>query len=49
MVDHADDGLYAEIFCAAVESAAFSESDCRKLIDIGLSYIPEECGIALAD
>lgn len=30
------------------DGAAFSESDCRKLIDIGLLYIPEDCAIALA-
>ncbi len=42
-VDHAGEGLYGEIFFAAVQSAAFVESDHRKLISIGLSYIPEEC------
>ena len=46
IVDHADEGLYGEIFCAAVESAAFVETDKYKLIDIGLSYIPEDCGVA---
>jgi len=46
IVDHSDEGLYAEIFCAAVQSAAFVESDKYELIDIGLSYIPESCGIA---
>lgn len=45
-VDHADDGVYAELFCAAVQSAAFVESDRDTLIDIGLSYIPEDCSIA---
>ena len=39
-VDHAGEGLYGEIFFAAVQSAAFVESDHRKLISIGLSYIP---------
>ena len=48
-LDHGDgEGMYAEIFCAAIESAAFLENDPAKLIDIGLSYIPEECGIAKA-
>lgn len=47
VIDHADDGLYGEIFCAAVESAAFAESNIRKLVDIGLSYIPSDSGIAL--
>ena len=41
IVDHAGEGMYGEIFFAAVESAAFVESDKRKLIGIGLSYIPE--------
>lgn len=45
-VDHSDEGLYGEIFCAAIQSAAFVESDKYKLIDIGLSYIPEDCGVA---
>lgn len=48
IVDHADEGLYAEIFCTALESAAFVENDVFKLIDIALSYIPEDCGIAKA-
>jgi ADP-ribosylglycohydrolase len=45
IVDHSHEGVYSEIFCAAVESAAFVESDKYKLIDIGLSYIPENCGV----
>lgn len=48
IVDHHEDGMYAEIFCAAIQSAAFVESDKHKLIDIGLSYIPEDCGVARA-
>jgi ADP-ribosylglycohydrolase len=42
-VDHADEGVYGEVFIAAIESAAFVESDKFKLIDIGLSYIPQDC------
>ncbi len=46
-VDHGNgEGVYAEIFCAALESAAFLVKDVTKLIDIGLSYIPSDCGIA---
>ncbi len=41
-VDHAYEGLYGEIFFAAVQSAAFAEQNYRELISIGLSYIPEE-------
>ncbi len=46
IVDHAEEGMYAEIFCAAVQSAAFVESDKYRLIDIGLSYIPEDSAVA---
>jgi len=46
IVDHADQGMQAEIFCAALQSAAFMESDPRRLIDIALSYIPEDGWIA---
>ena len=46
-VDHGlGEGTYAEIFTAALESMAFFESDIRKLINIGLSYIPADCRIA---
>lgn len=41
IVDHAGEGMYGEIFFAAMQSAAFVEHDTRKLIGIGLSYIPE--------
>jgi len=46
IVDHSHEGVYAEIFCAAMQSAAFAESNLKKLIEIGLSYIPEDCGVA---
>ena len=46
IIDHADEGLYGEIFMAAIESAAFVEKDIRKLIEIGLSYIPEDSAMA---
>ena len=50
-IDHADEGTYGEVFWAAMQSAAFVETDIKKLIDIGLSYIPCESalykGIAL--
>lgn len=47
-VDHTDEGVWATLFCAAMLSAAFVENDINKLIDIGLSYIPEDCGTAKA-
>lgn len=43
VLDHVGDSVYAERFFAALESAAFVESDLRKLIDIGLSEVPEIC------
>ncbi|PFN78144.1 hypothetical protein COJ85_31575 [Bacillus sp. AFS076308] len=46
VVDHSEEGLYGEIFWAAVQSAAFVEKDKYKLIEIGLSYIPEDSGVA---
>lgn len=46
-VDHGTgEGTYAELFTAAVESAAFVESDRDTLIRIGLSYIPKDCRVA---
>ena len=49
IVDHGNgEGTYAEFFTAAMESAAFVESDFKKLVTIGLSYIPEDCGVAKA-
>lgn len=44
--DHCGEGIYAEIFTAAMESAAFVESDIHKLIGIGLSLIPSDSRIA---
>lgn len=48
IVDHAEEGMQAEIFCAALQSAAFVESDPYKLIDIALSYVPAEGKFARA-
>ena len=41
-VDHYDDGILAAIFLSAIESAAFLEEDPRKLIELGLSYLPAD-------
>ncbi len=38
--DHYDDGIYAELFTAALESAAFVCNDLRELIRIAFSKIP---------
>lgn len=49
IIDHgAGEGMYAEVFCAVIESAAFVVKDIRQLINIALSYIPEICGVASA-
>ncbi len=46
-VDHGTgEGTYAELFTAAVESAAFVESDRDRLIQVGLSYIQPDCRVA---
>ena len=45
-VDCAGESIYASVFIAALESAAFSENDTRKLVNIGLSYIPLDCAVA---
>jgi hypothetical protein len=38
--------MYAELFTAAIESAAFVNSERDELIQIGLSKIPEDCRVA---
>ncbi len=43
IVDHAEEGLYATAFCAALESAAFAVSDVRELLDIAMTYLPDKC------
>lgn len=49
IIDHGNgEGVFAEVFCAALESAAFVERDLSRLIEIGLSYIPADCGVARA-
>lgn len=47
-VDHSGEGIYAAVFMAAVQAAAFFESDPYKLIETGLSYIPADCGVYAA-
>ena len=46
--DQADEGVYAELFCAALQSAAFVEDDRDTLIQLAKSYIPADCAVALA-
>ncbi len=40
--DHTAEGVDAEMFLAAVESAAFNECDLIKLINVGFSVIPDD-------
>lgn len=47
-VDHSEEGVNAAIFTATILSAAFFESDVYKLVNIGLSYLPEACEIRTA-
>ena len=44
-VDHSGEGVNAAIFIAAIESAAFVISDTDTLLDIGLSYLPDNSAI----
>lgn len=48
IVDHYGEGMYGEVFFAALQSAAFVNSDVRELIEIGLSYIPEDSAMSRA-
>jgi ADP-ribosylglycohydrolase len=42
-LSHTKNGIYGEMFFAALLAAAFVESDLHKLIEIGLSEIPGNC------
>ncbi len=45
---HVRNGIYGEMLFAAVQAAAFTESDPRKLLEIGLAAIPVESELARA-
>ena len=46
-IDHGmGEGVYAEIFTAALESIAFVEADIRSIVETALTYIPESCRVA---
>jgi len=42
-LSHTKNGIYGEMFFAALLAAAFVESDLHRLIEIGLSEIPRNC------
>jgi ADP-ribosylglycohydrolase len=44
---HERNGIYGEMFLAAMQAAAFVVDDPWKLIEIGLSEIPRECRLAI--
>ena len=49
VVDHGTgEGTIAAVFVAAMQSAAFVESDLRRAIEIGLARVPKESRLALS-
>lgn len=46
ILDHDGEGIWGELFLAALESAGFVISDPEKLIELGLSAIPADCRLA---
>ncbi len=44
-LDHAEQGLWAEVWLAAMQSAAFVENDIRKIVQIGFDHIPADAEI----
>jgi ADP-ribosylglycohydrolase len=47
-VDHAGEGIYAERFLVALQSAAFVENDRETLLDQAAATIPADCRVACA-
>ena len=47
-LDHAEDGLWAEVWLAALQSAAFVETDLNKVITVGNEFLPEGSQILAA-
>ena len=46
--DHCGEGIDAAMFLAAIEAAAFVETDIDRLLDIGLSYLPSASELTAA-
>ncbi len=47
-IDHSEEGVWAAMFWAAAQSAAFFVSDAGRLLDIGLSMVPQASRVSLA-
>jgi len=47
-LSHVENGLYAELWVAAMVAAAFVESDPGRLVAAGLAVVPAECRLAEA-
>ncbi len=45
---HTGNGIYGEMFFAALQAAAFAENNMERLIEIALSEIPRNCRLAAA-
>lgn len=48
LVDHFEDGVYAEMFLAALESSLFVSSCMETALNCGFDQIPEDCQLAMA-
>ena len=47
-LSHSGNGIYGEVFVAALIAAAFTTDDVDELIDVGLRAIPKDCRLAEA-
>ena len=47
-LDHAEQGLWAEVWLAAMQAAAFVETDINRIVEIGFEHIPADAEIRAA-